>query len=143
MARVAVVEAVGASPSGHASSFTEISRKTSPLLARVEPGLPVMAIREAPRRLMTGSMRITSSVSPLLEMAITTSPFMIIPRSPWIPSAGWRKNAGVPVEAMVEAIFWPISPDFPHPGHNHPALGGKDQLHRPLELAVDGIGQGS
>ena len=40
---------------------------------------------------------------------------MIIPRSPWIPSAGWRKKAGVPVDAMVEAIFWPISPDFPMP----------------------------
>jgi hypothetical protein len=31
--------------------------------------------------------------------------------SPWIPSAGWRKNAGVPVEARVAAIFRAISPD--------------------------------
>jgi len=60
-------------------------------------------------------MRTTSSVSPELEMAITTSPRMIMPRSPWIPSAGCRKKAGVPVDAMVEAIFWPISPDFPMP----------------------------
>ncbi len=64
---------------------------------------------------MLGRIRNSSSVSPLFEMAITTSPVIIIPRSPWIPSAGCRKKAGVPVEAMVEAIFCPTRPDLPMP----------------------------
>jgi len=115
MARAAVVEAVGASPSGQASSLTETSRNTSLLRASVEAPLLVMETTWAPMRLMAGRIRSISSVSPLLEMAMTTSPVMIIPRSPWIPSAGCRNRAGVPVEAMVEAIFCPTSPDLPMP----------------------------
>lgn len=60
-------------------------------------------------------MRRISSDSPEFEMAITTSPAAIMPRSPWLASPGCMKNAGVPVEAMVEAIFPPTWPDFPMP----------------------------
>src|SRR5687768_1149119 len=37
------------------------------------------------------------------------------PRSPWTASAGWRKNAGVPVLASVAAILRQTMPDFPMP----------------------------
>ena len=57
-------------------------------------------------RFIRGIIFISSSVSPELDTAIKMSFFIIMPRSPWTPSAGWRKNAGVPVEASVEAIFW-------------------------------------
>ena len=38
---------------------------------------------------------------------------VIMPRSPWLASAGWTKSAGVPVEARVAAILratWPLLP---------------------------------
>ncbi len=62
-----------------------------------------------------GSILVISSVSPLFEITSTTSPFVTIPISPWLPSAGLRKKAGVPVEARVAAIFLPIRPDLPMP----------------------------
>ena len=43
MASVAVVDAVGASPSGHASSATDTSRNTSLDRARFDAGLPLAA----------------------------------------------------------------------------------------------------
>ena len=43
------------------------------------------------------------------------SSFAIMPRSPCEASVGWTKNAGVPVEAKVAAIFWPICPLLPMP----------------------------
>src|SRR5581483_434049 len=46
---------------------------------------------------------------------MTRSPATIIPRSPCTASAGWRNNAGVPVELRVAAILRPISPLFPIP----------------------------
>ena len=60
-------------------------------------------------------MRRISSDSPEFEMAITTSPSAIIPTSPWLASPGCMKNAGVPVEARVEAILPPTWPDLPMP----------------------------
>ena len=38
-----------------------------------------------------------------------------MPRSPWLASAGCRKNAGVPVLASVAAILPPTWPDLPIP----------------------------
>src|SRR5580693_6881711 len=38
-----------------------------------------------------------------------------MPRSPWLASAACTKNAGVPVEASVAAIFLPTWPDLPMP----------------------------
>src|SRR5690242_7893381 len=37
------------------------------------------------------------------------------PRSPWIASAGWRNNAGVPVLVSVAAILRQMMPDLPMP----------------------------
>src|SRR5215472_12490100 len=44
-----------------------------------------------------------------------TSSEVIMPRSPWLASAGWTKNAGVPVDERVAAILWPMWPDLPRP----------------------------
>ena len=44
-----------------------------------------------------------------------TSSAVIMPRSPWLASPGWTKNAGVPVDANVAAILRPIWPDLPIP----------------------------
>src|ERR1039458_6786531 len=38
-----------------------------------------------------------------------------MPTSPCAASAGCRKNAGVPVEASVDAILFAICPDLPTP----------------------------
>ena len=47
-------------------------------------------------------------ITPLLEMAKTTSIALIMPRSPWLASPGWTNMAGVPVEANVAAILEPM-----------------------------------
>ena len=46
---------------------------------------------------------------------MTTSPGAIMPRSPWLASAGCMKNAGVPVDASVAASFFAMCPDLPIP----------------------------
>ena len=66
MARAAVVEAVGARPSGQASSRMETSRCTSAAAARVERGAPVMARSGDAQPLARSGIRARiSSVSPL------------------------------------------------------------------------------
>ncbi len=60
-------------------------------------------------------MAASSSLSPLLLMASTTSPAMTMPRSPWLASAGCTKKAGVPVEASVAAVLRPTWPLLPMP----------------------------
>jgi hypothetical protein len=55
--------------------------------------------------LITGRIVVSSSVSPEFESASTTSAAVIMPMSPWIASAGCRKNAGLPVLASVAAIL--------------------------------------
>ena len=74
-----------------------------------------MLIILVPKRLSKGIMVINSSLSPEFESAMTTSSLVIMPRSPWLASAGCIKKAGVPVLAKVEAILLPICPDFPIP----------------------------
>src|SRR3989338_7248292 len=115
MARAAVVLAVGERPIGQASSLTAAFKITSAARDRLELGLPVITMILRPSRLIMERIFKSSSVSPLLETARTTSPFIIIPRSPWMPSLAWRKREGVPVLDNVAAIFRPISPDFPSP----------------------------
>ena len=39
----------------------------------------------------------------------------MLPRSPWLASAGWTNCAGVPVEDKVAAILLAIWPLFPIP----------------------------
>ena len=115
MASVAVVEEVGASPRGQASFSIFKWIETSLYLARVEFLFEVMAIIGTPILFINSNSLTISSVSPELETAITESPSTIIPKSPCIASAGWTKIAGVPVEAIVAAIFLQISPDLPIP----------------------------
>ncbi len=114
IASATVVLAVGANPSGQAS-FTRTLSTTSPARASDDSGLPVMTINLIPCSLKCGSSLRISSVSPLLETARITSPFITMPRSPCMPSPEWRKNAGVPVLAKVAAILRQIKPDFPSP----------------------------
>src|SRR6056297_1505861 len=57
----------------------------------------------------------SSDVSPELEIRITRSSGVIMPRSPWLASAGCTKADGVPVEASVELILRAIWPDLPIP----------------------------
>ena len=106
---------MGARFKGHASFPTDASRIQSLSLPNVESALPTIEINFEPSLLINGKSTFISSVSPLLEIPITTSPFTSIPKSPCIPSAGCIKKAGVPVLANVAAIFLPIIPDFPIP----------------------------
>ena len=82
---------------------------------KVELVSPVMLIIFAPIRLISGTRRMSSWLSPELERKITISFSVIIPRSPWLASPGCIKNDGVPVLERVEAIFPAICPDFPMP----------------------------
>ena len=115
MASVAVVLAVGASPRGHASRSTLMSMKWSLNLPSCDSRRPHIATIVAPMRRMIGRMLTISVDSPLLEMAMTTSFSVTMPRSPWNASAGCRKKAGVPVLASVAAILRPTWPDLPMP----------------------------
>ena len=76
---------------------------------------PVMASSGTPMRLISGRMAVSSSLSPLLLMASTTSAAVIIPRSPWLASAGCTNMAGVPVEASVAVSLRPMWPLLPMP----------------------------
>src|SRR5258707_2934253 len=58
-------------------------------------------------------MSVSSSLSPEFDRARIASSPPIMPRSPWLASAGWTNCAGVPVEASVAAILratWPLLP---------------------------------
>ena len=110
-----MVEAVGASPCGQASRGTPECSVTSARRPRVESSRPVMAIRLVPSDFSAGRMAFSSAVSPELEMAMMTSSLRRLPRSPWAPSTGWRKKAGVPVEEKVAASLRPTKPDLPMP----------------------------
>ncbi|MNY15400.1 hypothetical protein D3C86_1486110 [compost metagenome] len=74
-----------------------------------------MLTRVMPRRLISGSRVTISAVLPELDSARTTSSRVIMPMSPWLASAGWTKNAVVPVLARVAAILRPTCPDLPMP----------------------------
>src|SRR5438067_2339878 len=60
-------------------------------------------------------MSVSSALSPEFDRARIASLKLIMPRSPWLASAGWTKRAGVPVEASVAAIFRAICPLLPIP----------------------------
>ena len=115
MASCAVVLAVGAKFSGQASRATLLSSATWACLASVDCAPPVMATSGTPWRLSIGNMAVSSSLSPLFEIASTTSVFCTMPRSPWLASAGCTNSAGVPVDANVAAILRPIWPLLPMP----------------------------
>ena len=111
----AVVLVVGANPSGQASLETAAVMWMSAWRAKVDVGRAVMPIKVTFLRLSAGMMAVISSLSPELEIATTTSLSTIMPKSPCAASAGWTKNAGVPVDAIVAAIFRPTCPDLPMP----------------------------
>ena len=69
IASAAAVEAVGARFSEHASSFTAMSSTMSLADASVERGCAVSVMRGMPRRFTASSSSISSSVSPLEEIA--------------------------------------------------------------------------
>ena len=72
----------------------------------------------------------SSAVSPEFEIMMMTSSRPIMPRSPWLASAGWTKMAGVPVEASVAAILRAIWPLLPMPV----------RMTRPVALLIRRIG---
>ena len=74
-----------------------------------------MASSRMPKRLAWAIRSASSAVSPELDSASTASPGTIMPRSPWLASAGCTNSAGVPVEANVAAILRAIWPDLPMP----------------------------
>ena len=115
IASAAVVLAVGARLSGQASSGTLTSSTAAAASARFELGAPVIVRRGTPRRFKCGTSSSSSGVSPEFDTASTTSMRVIMPRSPWLASAGCRKNAGVPVLASVAAILRATWPDLPMP----------------------------
>ena len=88
---------------------------------------------------MTGRIVSSSSVSPELERASTTSAAVIMPMSPWLASAGCRKNAGVPVLASVAAILLPTWPGLAHAGDDHLAGAGEHQRAGPVERGVEPV----
>ena len=110
-----VVLAVGVRFNGQASCSTVLSISMSACRASVEAGLPVRAINGTCRRRSTGTRTFSSSLSPELEIAMTMSPAVTMPRSPWLASAGCTNIAGVPVEASVAAILRPTCPLLPMP----------------------------
>ena len=110
-----VVEVVGASPIGQASAAAGKTSATSAARARVLSARPIMPISGRLKRLECAIKSANSGVSPELDKASTASPARIIPKSPCDASAGCTKSAGVPVEAMVAAIFRATWPDFPMP----------------------------
>ena len=114
-ASIDVVDAVGARFSPQASRSTEQSSATSLAAARVECRLQQKLMSASPLRLTVASRRRISSVSPLADSAITTSPGMSTPRSPCTASAGCRNSAGEPVELSVAAIFCAMMPLLPIP----------------------------
>ena len=56
-----------------------------------------------------------SALSPLKLINIKTSLEHICPKSPWEQAAASTKKEGIPIEANVEEIFFPIIPDLPTP----------------------------
>ena len=85
-----------------------------------------MAIVREPIFLISGKSRFVSSVSPLLEIIMTTSLRVTCPKSPWMASALCIHKLGVPVDENVEAILRPMIPVLPMPA----------TITRPLHLAI-------
>ena len=102
-----VVLVVGADVMVQASGARGSASTMSAARARVESGLPVIAIRVRPKRRAWPITSASSAVSPEYDKASTASPGWIMPRSPCEASAGWTNSEGVPVEASVAWILRP------------------------------------
>ena len=136
------------SPSAPGSSGTPPRRCRSrasrprpvPSVDRGRPGH-----RDQLRRRCAGSTRAAASAP--RSRRCTTAPRPrrrrgCAPRSPWIASAGWRKNADVPVLESVAAILRQMMPGLAHAGDDHAAAAVEQQLHRALEVARRGDRRG-
>mmetsp|Transcript_24855 Transcript_24855/g.59030 ORF Transcript_24855/g.59030 Transcript_24855/m.59030 type:complete len:251 (-) Transcript_24855:242-994(-) len=125
MAMVAVELAEGARRLWSNSSCLPTSSVTSqrrPSPLRRAATIPIVF---APSRFTMSATSSTSSVSPLFESKITTSPLPTTPRSPCSASAACMKRAAVPVEESDAAIFLPTCPDLPNPVTMTRAAGGR------------------
>ena len=107
--------AVGARLLGQASSSWPISSVTVAKRARSQSLVETSAITGSASCLSTLASAMTSSVLPPKESSSATSEDRSLPRSPCIASVGCRKWLGVPVEASVAEIFWPMIPLLPKP----------------------------
>ena len=99
-----IIDARGALLSGPPSLSTCAFKNASPAFARNESGLPVTEITLQPFFFIALIVALSSTVSPLLDIAITTSPGTSCPALPWTHSVPWRKYVGVPVEDNNDAI---------------------------------------
>src|SRR5262249_24496038 len=93
--------------------------------ARGESRRPVTARMRTPNSRSASTARSSSSVLPLFEIAITTSPGRVWPTQPWLTSVACRKAAGVPVLASSQAAE--LAPAGAAPARAG-ALGGEDRL---------------
>ena len=85
----------------------------------------------------------SSRVSPEFDITSATSCSVIMPRSPWLASAGWTKKAGVPVDARVAAVLWATWPDLPIPEQTtRPAIEPPGE-GKAEALALVGAGENS
>ena len=133
-ASAAVVLAVGARFSGQASSFdAAVERRRRPPGRAWSAGKPVIAIIRAPTRRIVSSSRRISPVSPPYDSATITSSACRAPRSPWIASAGWRKNAGVPVLDERRRDLPADDARLAHAGEEHAAAAVLQEVDRPRE----------
>ena len=114
-ASVRVVEVVGAIPITQASGAAGKVKRYCAARINVLSSRPDMPIIGIENRATWATISPNSAVSPEFEIKITKSSGVIIPKSPWLASAGWTKAEGVPVEARVELILRAICPDFPIP----------------------------
>jgi thiol-disulfide isomerase/thioredoxin len=100
---------------------TPQSSATSLACARVELKLQQKLISASPLRFSVASRRRISSVSPLAESAITTSPAISTPRSPCTASAGCRNSAGRASGAERGGNLLRNDAALAHAGHHHAA----------------------
>src|SRR5437899_8698481 len=114
-ASAAVVLAVGASVSAHASSLTLASSTTCACRASKESASPTIVMIGTSRRFSCITRPNSSSGPPLFDNRIATSSGPTMPRSPCKESTGCRNDAGVPVDVSVAAILRAIRPDLPTP----------------------------
>ena len=127
-----------ASPSASVAVVLAVGRETERAGFGIDGGVEMHVGRLRERRLLVAGERDDLRALPL-EMrrqqrrarrsrrnwraSRTTSAGVIMPRSPCEASAGWTKNAGVPVEASVAASLRAMWPGLADAGHDHAALG--------------------
>ncbi len=139
MARVAVELDVGARPKGQASFSTPTSMTMSLVAARLERGFPVKTIKAPPISRTLRTMRFSSWVSPLLEMAMMMSSPGDDAQIAVDPSTGWRNRAGVTGTGQGGGDLFADNPRFADTCHDDPAFGMVDEIYGPSEVVVESL----